>query len=237
MSAASSPDRRFVASHADFSIKSGSRAHGVIVLTTTALTGGRTELSAADPLSRMAGDAFPSGRDQIARFRGLVDRHYEFVWRSARRLGVPLADVDDAAQEVFVVAARRLDDFGAERERAFLFGTAMRVASTRRRNARRHPEELDATGDERPAGELDPEELAELARARPLLQEILDGMNDEVRAVFILSEIEELSLREIAEVLGVPQGTVSSRLKTARAKFHAGIKRLQARAAFAWRKR
>jgi len=173
----------------------------------------------------------------MARFRALVEREYEFVWRSVRRLGVPAADVDDAAQEVFVVAARRLADFGTERERAFLFGTAMRVASTRRRNARRHPEELDAGSDERPAGDLDPEELAELARARPLLQEILDGMTDEFRAVFILSEIEELSVREVAEALGVPQGTVSSRLRSAREKFHAGVKRLQARAAFAWRKR
>ena len=89
----------------------------------------------------------------------------------------------------------------------------------------------------RPGVALDPEELAELSRARPLLQEILDGMNDELRAVFILAEVEELSVREIAELLDVPQGTVSSRLRSAREKFHAGIKRLQARAAFAWRKR
>jgi RNA polymerase sigma-70 factor (ECF subfamily) len=207
------------------------------VLTTTALPTGPTELPAAEPLSRMAGSAFPTGRVEMARFRELVDRHYEFVWRSVRRLGVRRSDVDDAAQEVFLVAARRLADFGADRERAFLFGTAARVASTRRRNERRRPEELDAESDARPAGELDPEELAELARARPLLQEILDGMTDELRAVFILSELEELPVREIAEVLGVPQGTVSSRLRAAREKFHAGIKRLQARAAFAWRKR
>lgn len=231
------PDLRFVPPDSDFAISFGPAAHGVIVLSTTALRTGPTELSAADPLSRMAGSAFPSGRAEKARFRELVDRHYEFVWRSVRRLGVPRADVDDAVQEVFVVAARRLDDFGEERERAFLFGTAMRVASTRRRNARRRPEELDAESDERPAGDLDPEELAELARARPLLQEILDGMSEELRAVFILSEIEELPVREIAEVLAVPQGTVSSRLRSAREKFHAGIKRLQARAAFAWRKR
>jgi RNA polymerase sigma-70 factor (ECF subfamily) len=230
-------DLRFALGSADFSISFGSYAHGVIVLTTTALPTGPSELPAPEPLTHMAGSAFPTGRAETARFRELVDRHYEFVWRSVRRLGVPRSDVDDAAQEVFVVAARRLADFDAARERAFLFGTAARVASTRRRNERRRPEELDAESDARPAGDLDPEELAELARARPLLQEILDGMSDEVRAVFILSELEELPVREIAGVLGLPQGTVSSRLRSAREKFHAGIKRLQARAAFAWRKR
>jgi RNA polymerase sigma-70 factor (ECF subfamily) len=185
----------------------------------------------------MAGEGFPMGRARAARFRELVDQQFEFVWRSVRRLGVPPADADDAAQEVFLVAAKNLDNIPAESERAFLFGTSLRVASTRRRSARRRPEELDAASDERAGGALDPEELAELARARPLLQEILDGMNDELRAVFVLAEVEELPVREIAELLGVPQGTVSSRLRSAREKFHAGIKRLQARAAFAWRKR
>jgi RNA polymerase sigma-70 factor (ECF subfamily) len=185
----------------------------------------------------MAEDDLPRGRVREVRFRELVQRHFDFVWRSARRLGVPAADVDDAAQEVFLVAARKLDDVSEQHERAFLFGTAVRIASTRRRSARRRPEELDAGADERPAVELDPEELAELKRARPLLQEILDDMSVELRAVFILAEIEELPVREIAEALGLPQGTVSSRLRTAREKFHAAVKRLQARAAFAWRQR
>ncbi len=71
--------------------------------------------------------------ERSRRFRALVDRHFEFVWRSVRRLGVPPGDADDAAQEVFVVAARKLDALEPERERSFLFGTAVRVASTRRR--------------------------------------------------------------------------------------------------------
>jgi RNA polymerase sigma-70 factor (ECF subfamily) len=185
----------------------------------------------------MTGEVFPRGHAREVRFRELVEHHFEFVWRSVRRLGVPVADADDAAQEVFLVAARHLDRFPPERERAFLFGTALRVASTRRRSARRRPEELDAASDERAGVELDPEERAELAQARPLLQEILDGMSEELRAVFILAEIEELAVREIADMLGLPQGTVSSRLRSAREKFHAGVKRLQTRAAFAWRKR
>jgi len=181
--------------------------------------------------------AFPRGPERQARFRELVDRQFDFVWRSLRRLGVPAADVDDAAQEVFVVAARRLDDFTPERERSFLFGTAVRICSTRRRSRRRHPEELSDTSDEHAHSELGPEELAELARARPLLQAILDGMGAEFRAAFVLAELEELPVREIAAVLAVPEGTVASRLRTARQKFAEGVKRLQAQHAFAWRKR
>jgi len=149
------------------------------------------------------------------------------MWASLRLFG----------SNALAFASRNLDNILVDRERAFLFGTALRVASTRRRSARRRPEELDAASDDRAGAALDPEELAELARARPLLQEILDGMHDELRAVFILAEVEELPVREIAELIGVRQGSVSSRLRSAREKFHAGVKRLQARAAFAWRKR
>ena len=180
---------------------------------------------------------FPQDRARIQRFEAVLEEHFDFVWRSLRRLGVPLSDLDDAAQEVFVVAARRLDDFVKERERAFLFGTASRVASTRRRGVRRHPEDVSDEIDERATEALDPEELNELRLARSLLQEILDGMNEEMASVFVLSEIEELPSREIAELLGIPVGTVSSRLRSAREEFQAAVRRLAARQAFAQRKR
>jgi RNA polymerase sigma-70 factor, ECF subfamily len=189
------------------------------------------------PLSLMAGAAFPRDRAGAERFRALVDEHFNFVWRSLRRLGLPAADLDDAAQEVFVVAARRLADFPPDRERAFLFGTAARVVSTRRRGARRHPEDADDALDERPAQALDPEAMSQLLQARPLLQQILDAMNPDVRAVFTLAELEEMSSREIAELLEIPIGTVSSRLRVARETFHAAVKRLAAREAFSRRPR
>ena len=181
--------------------------------------------------------AFPKDRARIQRFEAVLEEHFDFVWRSLRRLGVPAADLDDAAQEVFVVAARRLDDFLKDRERAFLFGTATRVASTRRRGARRHPEDVTDEIDERAAEELDPEELSELRHARPLLQEVLNGMPEELRVVFLLAELEELPTREISELLEIPVGTVSSRLRGAREEFQAAVRRLSARQAFAQRKR
>jgi RNA polymerase sigma-70 factor (ECF subfamily) len=173
-----------------------------------------------------------SPRDREARFRALVETDSEFVWRSLRRLGVRAADVDDAAQEVFVVAARRLADIESGRERAFLFGIAARVASTKRRTARRHPEDGEAGLTETFSDEPSPDELSELRQARPLLQNILDSMNDDCRSVFILAELEELSTREIAEALGIPQGTASSRLRSARETFHGAVRRLSAQNAF-----
>ena len=167
-----------------------------------------------------------------ARVRLLIERHFDFVWRSLRRLGVREADADDAAQEVFVVAARRLDDVLGDRERAFLFGTVVRVCSTRRRQARRHPEDPSGGGDEHPVSVPDPERLAELRQARVLLDDILNGMGPELRSVFVLAELEEHSVREIAEVSGIPEGTVSSRLRTAREKFRTAVERQRARERF-----
>jgi RNA polymerase sigma-70 factor (ECF subfamily) len=175
---------------------------------------------------------------EAQRFRALVDEHFEFVWRSVRRLGVPMADADDAAQEVLLVVARKLGSIEPEREKAFLFGTAVRVASTRRRTRRRHPEDPADTLDTRPLeSDMSAEERLELRQARALLQSILDGMSDEQRAVFVLAELEETSVREIAELLELPVGTVSSRLRAARETFASEVKRLLAREAFSRRKR
>lgn len=174
---------------------------------------------------------------QKERFRALVSSHFDFVWRSLRRLGVARADADDAAQEVFLVLARRLEDLESSRERAFLFATSLRVASTRRRSARRKPEQALDEFDELPETGLSPEELSELSRARVLLDEILDGMSLELRSVFVLAELEELSAPEIAGLLEIPVGTVSSRLRTARESFQSAVKRLAQQESFKGRRR
>jgi RNA polymerase sigma-70 factor (ECF subfamily) len=168
----------------------------------------------------------------------LVDDHFAFVWRSVRRLGVPSSDADDATQEVFVVAAKKLDGLQLGREKAFLFATAVRVASTARRTRRRHPEDPADSLDARAvADQRDAEGLAELSEARALLQEILGTMPIEQRAVFVLAELEDTPVREIAELLALPLGTVSSRLRAARELFTQGAKRLAAREAFSGRTR
>jgi RNA polymerase sigma-70 factor (ECF subfamily) len=161
--------------------------------------------------------------------RALFEAHYASIWRLLRRLGVRLAHLDDAAQEVFWVAARRLADIEAGREHAFLYGVALRVAAGEaRRQAAASPlaslEQLPVLADERASPEA---ELAE-REARALLDVALNRMPVELRTVFVLFEIEGLEVRQIAEIEGIPGGTASSRLRRAREEFSAIAKRMRA---------
>lgn len=162
-----------------------------------------------------------------------MEQQYDFVWRSLRRLGLDSADADDGTQEVFLVASRKLSSIEPGCERRYLFVSALKVASTRRRSLRRRKEsslsELDDDGFAAPAREPGPERQAELAEARQQLELILDTMDLDQRAVFILYELEELTAPEIAAMLSVPLGTVSTRLRAARQKFEAATRRFQAR--------
>jgi len=150
---------------------------------------------------------------------------HAFIWRLAGR-------DDDGAQEVFLVASRKLAQINTGSERQFLFATAVRVASTRRRSLKRRREEPLLGLDEQPRSEPGPEQLTEFSRARGELQEILNSMDLEQRGPFILFELEELTVPEIASALGVPIGTVSSRLRAAREHFRASLRRLHAKDAF-----
>jgi RNA polymerase sigma-70 factor, ECF subfamily len=160
--------------------------------------------------------------------RELVDRHYDFVWRSLRRLGVPDGDVDDAAQEVFCTAARKIAAIRPGSAKAFLFQTSLRVAADARRARRRRREVAqDEIPEKRDA--LDPaiaaDEILDLRRARKRLDTILDEMPIDLRAVFVLFLLDEVTMAEIATLLGVPAGTVASRLRRARLLFREAVAR------------
>ncbi len=160
----------------------------------------------------------------------MFDQHYDVVWRSLRRFGVASDEVDDAAQEVFIVAARRLDDIEIGKERSFLFSTAMRVASdARRARARRR---TTADGSEALAEVKDPcptaDVLSDRLRARELLDQVLDTMSEDQRSVFVLFELEGMTMAAIAEDLDLPSGTVASRLRRAREHYQRQVDRLRA---------
>lgn len=162
----------------------------------------------------------------------LVRGNYQFVWRSLRRLGVREESVDDAAQQVFLVAARKIDRIESGSEMAFLFGTAMRVASDFRRVSNRIvARELSDDGvlEGLPDHAADPEECCEARRRRRLLDQALDALPDELRPAFVLFELEGMSSPEIADLLGIPVGTVASRLRRARELFQAQASRIRAR--------
>lgn len=167
-------------------------------------------------------ECVPSGtaRGNDVRIRGLVDKHLDFVWRYLRRVGHCPADCDEVLQEAFLVVARRLDSIREGAERSYLLQVALNIASTRRRSFSRELLRIDQSSiayNQEPAP--DPEQAVEVRQARQELDAILLTMALELRQVFVLYEIEELTTREIAEMLELKEGTVASRLRRARFEF------------------
>jgi RNA polymerase sigma-70 factor, ECF subfamily len=167
----------------------------------------------------------------MVRLASLFEKHAAFVARTLRRLGVPDRDVEDGLQEVFLIAQSKLDAIEPGKERSFLFGIARRRASTLRRS-----EDRASRREERALDDIEPCEAppdrAEQEQARALLDQILDAMPFDLRTVFVLHELEETECAEIAELLGIPPGTVASRLRRAREKFEVEAGRVRARFAF-----
>lgn len=162
-----------------------------------------------------------------SRLRGLVERELTPVWRLLRRMGLAEAEADDATQQVFIVAARRLSEIDPARERAFLFSTALNIGRRAQRARLRRREDDDEALASRRDSVPGLDELLDQRRARALLDELLARLPDERRVVFVLYELEELTMAEIAQVLDLPPGTVASRLRRARAEFQAEVARLE----------
>jgi RNA polymerase sigma-70 factor (ECF subfamily) len=173
-------------------------------------------------------DAAPGVADGVPaprlEFAAVYDEHFAFVWRSLRRLGVASAQLDDAAQDVFLVVYRRLDDFeGRSSVKTWLFGIVLKIVRTYKRTAARKPTEPLET--EVPALASAAEELTDAARAARHLHSLLDELDDAPRAVFVLAELEEMTAPEISAALGVNLNTVYSRLRAARRDFDAALSR------------
>jgi len=165
----------------------------------------RTPLTPAAPA--------PSGPD----FDEIYRVWFAHVVRWARGLGGPSSDLDDVAQEVFLVVRRKLASFDGENLGGWLFRITANTVSDQRRRAwyrswfRRRDDQLDglrAVGD--PAAEL------ERKQKQAALYRILDRISEKRRTVFVLFEIEEYSGDEIAQLLEIPLATVWTRLFHAR---------------------
>jgi len=164
-------------------------------------------------------------------FRAIYDAHFDFVWRSLRRLGVREPDALDLTQKVFLTAHVKLAEFeGRSQISTWLFGIAQRVASDYRRSALIRREvstdhvELDAVASS-PAEFSADSEQRQRARAA---EAILNALPEAQRTVFVLFELEEMSGQDIATLLDVSLGTVKSRLRLARDTFRREVKRLAA---------
>lgn len=165
-----------------------------------------------------------------AEFEAIYRAHFARSWRWLRRLGVPERDLADAAQEAFMVVARRLHEHDGQKPIAsWLYAICLRVASNRRRSAVSRNELLldDTTRSaiqERATGAS-----PDYSERRALLEAALAAMSLEQRAVFALFELEGYTGEEIAELVGAPLPTVHSRLRLAREIFRRAIARSEAR--------
>lgn len=165
-----------------------------------------------------------SGPEEHAQrgFATVYYAYFDLVWRILRRLGVPYDQLEDAAQDVFLVLHRRLPGLDPQISlRSWLFGTARRVASDFRRGLRRHERRIQAFAvvhTHQPR-----ERVAERAEAADFVQRFLDSLDNDKRMVFILADLEGFTAPEISQALDVKLNTVYSRLRAARAEFERAI--------------
>jgi RNA polymerase sigma-70 factor (ECF subfamily) len=153
-------------------------------------------------------------------FRAVFDANHDFVWRALVHLGVPSASVDDALQEVFLVVHRRLDEVDPESPlRGWLWGVARHVASNVRRTGAREGRKRAALAEAPIAASG-----ADAAMAnRELVLAALARLDEPMREVLVLSDVEGFSAPELGVALGVSPNTISSRLRIARERFAAAV--------------
>lgn len=169
----------------------------------------------------------PPGPLRDLDFPGIFEAHFDYVWNTLRRLGVQRADVEDVTHDVFVAVLRKLDQYDPERPlRPWLFGFAFRVASDYRELARHrfeHAAEEGELEDGRPSALDNAMQHQELGLAKRALAALELGR----RAVFILHELDDCPMPEVARALGIPLNTAYSRLRLARADLAAAARRLR----------
>ena len=164
----------------------------------------------------------------------IYEKYFDFVWRNARRLGVREEDVDDAVQEVFIVVHRRVADFEARSSmETWLFGILLRVVQHYRRSKARRLTKMEALvglgTDAEPSALPGPHEELSRRQQAEALHRLLDELDDDKRATFVLVELEERTVPEVAAAMNVNVNTVYSRLRAARLELEKAIARLTAR--------
>ncbi|HKU40352.1 MAG TPA: sigma-70 family RNA polymerase sigma factor [Polyangiales bacterium] len=162
----------------------------------------------------------------------VYEAHFDFVWRSARRLGTPAALLDDVVQEVFVVVQRRLPEFEGRSEiKTWLFAITRHVVRAHLRQHARQRASIDELGELEDVRTPDAESQLMADEDTRLLYALLDELDEDKREVFVLSELEEMTGPAIAEALDLHLSNVYARVRMARQAFEAALKRHRARQA------
>jgi RNA polymerase sigma-70 factor, ECF subfamily len=171
------------------------------------------------------------GHERLPEFKRIYDEHMPFMWRAAHHLGVAPGAIDDVLQEVFIVVHRRLPAFeGRSSLRTWMYGILLHVVRNHRRALRkRRAEGLDEELELSAAETADPHDAAEAAEAMRLVETLLDDLDDDRREVFVLVELEQLTVPEIAVLLGEKVNTIYGRLRVARQQFEMALRRHRAR--------
>ena len=166
-------------------------------------------------------------RDERA-FRELIDEHRDRVFNITYRMLGNRAEAEDVAQEVFITVFKQIENFrGDSKFSTWLYRVTVNHCKNRIKYlARRHDrdrDELDETSQQQngavngaPVRAKNPDKALESAQMEKLLQDAIASLDDEQRAVVILRDVEDLSIEEICEITGLPDGTVKSRLHRAR---------------------
>jgi RNA polymerase sigma-70 factor, ECF subfamily len=164
-----------------------------------------------------------------AEFRDLFRAHFRFVCVALRRLGVSERDVDDVAQEVFLLVHQKLDSYDRTRPlELWLFGFCVRAASTYRRLARHRRLVQQDTEPEIANSDPLPDDQIAAEQSRGLVLAALDGIDADRRTVFVMHDLNDFPASQIAEMLALPVNTVYSRLRLAREEFRKAVLRLRA---------
>lgn len=160
------------------------------------------------------------------RFEQIYVHEFAFVWRCLRGLGVRDAELDDAAQDVFVTVHRRLSTFRAESAiRTWLFGIVRNVAFKHRRRLHRKPTSTEATSAEPLHTGPSPLERAQDNEAAAFVRTFLEQLNDKKREVFVLAVLEEMNIPDVATSLSIPVNTAYTRLRSVRSDFQKTLAR------------
>jgi RNA polymerase sigma-70 factor (ECF subfamily) len=177
----------------------------------------------------------PRATPESLTFADVYRESFDFVWRTARGLGVPAAALDDVVQEIFIVVHNRLPSFeGRSTLRTWISGITLNVIRRHRRTTQRKSphevakEEPDDPASIRASGK-DPYEAALHAEGTRILSVILAELDDDKREVLVLAELEELTVPEIAEALSIKLNTAYSRLRLARQEFEQALARHHAK--------
>jgi RNA polymerase sigma-70 factor (ECF subfamily) len=164
-------------------------------------------------------------------FPEIYRQYFDFVWNGARSLGVGRDTIDDVVQEVFIVIHARIHTLREPSAlRSWIYGIVRRTAFASLRVQRsRHTSVVDFTDDNTSAASLfTPSDVADQSDRAKLLWHLLEKLDESKREVFVMAEISEMTIPEIAQALEVPLGTASTRLRAARKAFEGALARYKA---------